>query len=79
MPTIVTQPDERLIQRRVCVCPVPTDPVTNASYGNFVFDGGTNSDKLTSYQMTVDGVTYTRSITYSGDDIATISAWSVVP
>ena len=70
--------DSRDLPRRVCLCPVPTSTPSNASYANFVFDGGTNSDKLTSYQMTVDGVTYTRSITYSGDDIATISAWSVV-
>ncbi|HUU68028.1 MAG TPA: hypothetical protein VM186_00775 [Planctomycetota bacterium] len=72
-------PDSRLIPRVVTLCPVPTSTLSNASYGSFVFDGGTGNDKLTSYQMTVGGVTYTRSITYDGSDkISAISAWSVV-
>lgn len=78
MPTIVTQPDERLIQRRVCVCPIPIDSVTNASYGTFVYNGGTGNDKLSSFNMTVDGVEYIKTITYTGDNITAISTWSVV-
>ena len=72
-------PDSRLIPRVTTLCPVPTSALSNASYGTFVYSGGTSGTLLTSYEMTVGGVTYTRSITYSGDNIATISAWSVVP
>jgi len=71
-------PDSRAIPRVSTLCPVPTEVASNASYGTFVFDGGTASDLLTSYRMTVDGTTYTRSITYSGNNLATISAWSAV-
>jgi hypothetical protein len=72
MPTTVNENDERRIQRRVHVCPVPTNVLTNASY-ELTYTAGS----LTQLDMTVDGVTYRRTFDFTASP-ATISTWSVV-
>ena len=78
MPTIVTQPDERLIQRRVCLCPVPTDTLSNATYANITYTGGTSGTLLDYMEKTVDSVTYSLTLTYTGNNLTSTSGWVAV-
>lgn len=70
---VVNEPDKRLLQRRVCVCPIPIDATGNASY-DLTFTGS----NLTQIDMTLNGVTYRRSLTYSSGMLDTVSTWSEV-
>jgi hypothetical protein len=44
----------------------------NASY-NLTYDG---SNKLTQIEKTINGTTYTKTFSWSGDNLTDISAWS---
>jgi hypothetical protein len=69
---VLNHPDERHLVRRVSVCPAPMDVGQNASYV-LTWTAG----NLTTIQKTINGVAYSRTMTYSVDDeLETVSAWT---
>lgn len=67
----VNHSDTRTLERIVDVGPLPTDDGSNASY-SFTFTG----DNLTTVTKTLKSTVFTRTLTYSGSQISTISVWS---
>jgi hypothetical protein len=59
------------IARRICMCPLPTDP-GNASYA-LTWTAG----QLTTIVKTIDGTAFTRTLGYDGDgNLDMVSVWS---
>lgn len=65
--------DARRLPRRVMLCPEPTDEPNNASYA-LTYTGS----NLTQIDKTIDGVTYRRTLVYTGSTLDSVSAWSEV-
>ena len=60
------------LPRRVAICPVPTSVPSNTSYA--LSYTGSN---LTQIDKTTDGVTYRRTLAYTGSQLDTVTVWSI--
>lgn len=69
----LNHPDARGLLRRVHVCADPVDTAQNASYALTWTNG-----VVTTITKTVGGVTYSRTLSYSGADCTAVSAWTEV-
>lgn len=57
------------------VGPIPTDPCSNASYAL----GYSTDGNLTTVEVTRHGVTWTRTLTWTGTQLTAVGTWSVKP
>lgn len=67
----LVHPDQRGLLRRVSVCPAPDDVTGNASYVLTYTAGG----QLETITKTIGGISYTRTLTYTGTKLTGIGAW----
>lgn len=70
MATALDANEARRLVRRVSVSPLPADAAENAS-----FTLSYTASVLDYIEKTIDGVTYRKTLTWTGSDLTAVSAW----